>query len=95
MTFAAFGYSLISRSCRCSSRVYNNFLNFLWKFSIADYLPDKKIAFSLVLDAMDKLPLSLMVKATFPLSRVVELESLVGVAALVGTKSGLLTKEYS
>ena len=52
----------------------------------------KELTEALVLDVVEELPHSLMVKSIFSLSVVAESESLVGVAALVGTGTGFLTK---
>ena len=84
MTFPSFEYILISRSCRCFLGVCDNFFNFLWKFSVADCLPNKKLLAALVLDVVDELPLLLMVKSVFPFFVIAESESPVGTATLVG-----------
>ena len=48
----------------------------------------KELPVALVLDVVDELPLSLMEKSMSSLSVVAEAYSLVGVAALVGTRTG-------
>ena len=58
---------------------------------VASLIKEPPVA--LVLDVVDEIPLSLMVKSMYSLFVVAALESLVGVVVLVGTRTGFPTRE--